>query len=94
MAEEYVHFLAHTTVPRAIMVDDVCAATAADQHLRQISELIQNGRWYECPPRMPADIFKAFKNVKDSLSVNASLAFMLKGTQIVIPASLQAKVIQ
>ena len=94
VAEDYVHFLANTNTPSAITLDDVRTATAADQHLRQISELIQSGRWYECPPDMPADIFKAFKNVKDSISMNASLDIMLKGTQIVIPASLQAKVIQ
>ena len=57
-------------------------------------ELVRTGRWHECPPDMPVETFRAFRNVKDSLNINAEQDIVLQGTLVVIPSALQDKVIK
>ena len=92
IAEEYVAFVASSNTPCAVTIDDVRAATAEDPVLRKIGELVHSGRWHERPDGVPTETFKAFRNVKDSLSMTQDI--MLQGTLIVIPSALQDKVIK
>ena len=95
IAEEYiafVAFVASSNTPCAVTIDDVRAATPEDPVLRKIGKLIHSGRWHERPAEISAETFKAFRNVKDSLSMTQDI--IPQSTLIVIPSELQDKVIK
>ena len=56
------------------------------------------GRWNEVKetalPGANLDTLISFRNVKDELCINAEQNLILKGTQLVIPAKLQYRVVQ
>ena len=47
IAEEYVEFISQTSVPNAITLEEVRAATAKDKVLQTVIELCSTGRWHE-----------------------------------------------
>ena len=93
-AEEFVRFVTDTNTPAAITTEDIQRATTSDSTLVKIMEIIKSGRWHEHPVGMSMETFRAFKNVKDSLSCNIEENIVLNGTLLVIPSVLQDKVIK
>lgn len=59
-------------------------ATQADPTLCNLMKVIHSQKLYE----VKNEDFKAFIRVKDELSVNAESNLILRGSRIVIPASL------
>ena len=59
---------------------------------------MNTGRWHEVKetalPDANLDALISFMNVKDELYINAEQNLILKGTQLVIPAKLQHRVVQ
>ena len=59
---------------------------------------MNTGRWHEVKetalPGANLDTLISFRNVKDELCINAEQNLILKGTQLVIPAKLQHRVVQ
>ena len=93
-AEEFIQFITDTNTPVAVTNEDVRRATTADPILVNVMELVRTGRWHERPPDMSMETFRAFRNVKDSLCINAEQDIILQGTLVVIPSALQDKVIK
>ena len=60
----------------------------------KIIEIVRTGQWHFCPPDIPKETFKIFQNAKDSFSVGKEQDILLKGNLIVVPESLQNKIIE
>ncbi|KAK7094703.1 hypothetical protein V1264_006216 [Littorina saxatilis] len=93
IAEEFVNFTAMSSTPDAITLEDVQTATANDPVLQAIMKCVNSGRWHENTHGIAKETFTCFRNIKDSLCVNAQQNILLKGSQLVIPSSLQARVV-
>jgi hypothetical protein len=53
--------------------------------------VVNSGRWHDDAHGVDKDMFACFRNVKDSMCVNADQNLLLKDTQLVIPSTLQAR---
>ena len=78
--------ISQTSVPNAITLEEVHAATAKDKVLQTVIELCNTGRWHD---------FNKYNVNQDALrqfpaTVNRHGNFLLRNTRIVLPTSLQA----
>ena len=89
MAEDYINLLSLHAVPKAMTLEELQEATQADPTLSSLMKVIRSQKWYE----VENEDLKAFIRVKDELTVNAESNLILRGSRIVIPASLQQKAI-
>ena len=46
MAEQYVNFIAPSSIPRAMKIEDVKQATEDDDMMQRVIKLCRNGRWF------------------------------------------------
>ena len=88
--EGYVRFIVQQALPKAIALDEVKTATAADPVLSKVIEFITTGRWNEAYGKAE---FQPYVNVKSELAVDADCSVVLRQTRLVIPASLQQRVV-
>ena len=70
---------------------DIEAATQADPTLQGIAEAVAKGNWHLVVKRPSVDLaeFRPLERSKEELAMSASGNFILHGTCIVIPQSLQ-----
>ena len=95
IAEEYVEFISQTSVPNAIALEEVRAATAKDKALQTLIELCSTGHWHEVNKYdVDQAALRQFQNVRDELTVNRHGNLLLRSTRIVMPTSLQARTVQ
>ena len=98
MAEQYVNFILNSDVPTALTLEDIQSATAQDPTLQTGTKTMNTGRWHEVKetalPGAHLGTLISFRNVKDELCINAEQNLIPKGTQLVIPAKLQHRVVQ
>ena len=86
MTEEYVDYLTHNCVLRAMTLEEIKIATDADKILKELRTAIKSNRWH-------TDVAKPYKAIKDELTVTSN-GLILRGSRIVIPASLQQRAIE
>ena len=98
MAEQYANFILDSDVPAALTLEEIQSATAQDPTLQTVIKTMNTGRWHDVKetalPGAKSDALISFRNVKDELCINVEQNLILKGTQLVIPAKLQHRVIQ
>ncbi len=46
MAEQYVNFIAPSSIPRTMKIEDVKQATEDDDMMQRVIKLCRNGRWF------------------------------------------------
>eukprot|EP00794_Sanderia_malayensis_P014704 gene14704-biopygen11798 len=85
MADEYVNFILQHAIPKSMTLDEIREATDNDRVLKALRAAIRLNRW-------DTDTVKSFLSVKDELSIGTS-NIILRGSRIVIPASLQKKAV-
>ena len=85
LTEEYVNFLTQNSIPKAMTLEEIQAATDSDKTLKGLRAAIKLNKW-------DYDVVKPFKNVKDELTVT-STGIVLRGSRIVILKSLQQRAI-
>ncbi|GFS24315.1 Gag-pol protein [Elysia marginata] len=78
--ERYIRYIANTSVPNALSLDEVQKATSLDEKLKNFMSAIMTGRWND-------KSVSAFKSVKEELSVIDGI--ILRENRVVIPTSLQ-----
>jgi transposase InsO family protein len=93
IAELYVNFITESSVPRAMSLDDIKTATAADHTLCLAMELVRTGRWFEVQyyrddPEINYRDLCDLKLVRDDLTCHPD-GILLMDTRIVVPASLR-----
>ncbi len=86
LAEEYVKFLTQHSVPKAMTLEEIVEATKSDKTLQRLAAAIRLDMW-------DADCLKPYRLIKDELAVG-SQGVILRGSRIVIPASLQNKAVE
>jgi hypothetical protein len=85
MTEDYINLIARCSVPKTLTLDEVETATDSDKTLRGVRAAIKLNKWHY-------DLVKAFKPVKDELTVT-SKGVVLRDTRIVLPQSLQQRAV-
>ena len=91
--EHYVNFLARASVPKSMSLEEVAQASRNDPVLRRVMFIIQNrGHWTLKEKR--DEKLLPFYLVRNELSVSVDPAVLLKNRKLVIPESLQARVLE
>ena len=93
VAEEFVNFLAETSMPKAISLTDLKSATRNDATLQAVMKAVQTGKWHETSKDARIDVsdFQSFEKVRNELCTLPNL--VLREHRIVIPEALREKVI-
>ena len=82
-AEEFIRFMAETSTPAAMSVQEVEEESWLDPEISQLKECITTGEWDNAPPQ--------YKAVRNELSILGKL--VLRGTRLLIPAKLRDRVV-
>ncbi|XP_028402116.1 uncharacterized protein K02A2.6-like [Dendronephthya gigantea] len=85
MTEEHINFIARSSVPKALTIEEIEEATNKDKTLRGVRAAIKLNKWHY-------EVVKPYKQVKDELTVTTK-GVVLRGSRIVIPESLQQRAI-
>ena len=91
MAEQYVNFIAPSSIPRAMKIEDVKQATEDDDMMQRVITLCRNGRWFQIQ-KTDVAMLREYYNVRDELTVTDD-NILLRGKNVVIPASLINQVV-
>ena len=91
MAEQYVNFIAPSSIPRAMKIEDVKQATEDDDMMQRVITLCRNGRWFQIQ-KTDVAMLREYYNVRDELTVTDD-NIILRGKNVVIPASLINQVV-
>ena len=104
IAEEYVALLTTSAVPVAMTLAEIQNATLADSTLQKLAELIRSQQWHsvlnnDLPPSNSAKSIdlqdlKAFHKIRHELTVTTKNDTILRGSRIVMPASLRHRALQ
>ena len=95
VADEYVSFLIDHDIPKAMTKKEISEATRRDPTLQTVKLAIVTNAWQIPKQSAHIDIasFLIYKTVRDELSFCDETDILLRGDKIVIPRSLQQKVI-
>ena len=95
VAEEFVDYLAKTSTPKAIDIHEIIAVTKQDPTIQAVTKAMDNGDWFKFSkePCIDTDIYKTMEKVKHELTLSTNHGIILKGTNIVMPTTLQQRVI-
>ena len=93
------NFISQTSFPKAVTIEEVQSATTEDSTLQAVITMIQTGSWHEVKNHEGSSddnhaSLLQFRSVQDELTGNDSANLIFRDTRIVIPASLQGRVIQ
>ena len=93
---EYLQFLTEHAVPRAMTLSEIQQATKSDATMQHLAKLIRSDLWrsLNCKDeKLDATIslqeLQLFRRVKDELTVCDNSEIILRGSRIVLPASLR-----
>ena len=94
IADEYINFLTFQCIPKAMTLQEISEATQSDSTLNAVIRALQTNNWH-IPQDFRVDVsaFQVFKHIRDELSCNDAHYIVLRGSQIVIPKSLQQRTI-
>ena len=85
MTEEYVNFVVHNSVPKAMTLDDISQATDQDRVLKGLRAAVRLNQW-------DYKIVKPYRLIKDELTIGKQNV-IFRGSKIAIPTSLQQKAV-
>ena len=74
MAEQYVNFIAPSSIPRAMKIEDVKQATEDDDMMQRVITRCRNGRWFQIQKTDVATL-REYYNVRDELTVTGTTTF-------------------
>jgi len=98
IAEEYVQYVVdNNNTPKSMTLQEVADATISDPILRAAMQAVQTNRWYDarCAEGLPLNsLYKTLQNCSSELSLGHHDTILLKGNRIVLPASLQCRVVE
>ena len=93
--EEYVNYIATTSVPKAMTLAEIEASTEHDAVLKAVITAMKTGNWRRTQQLTASqqNTFKAMEKIKHELTVTESGRTVLRGSRIVIPNDLQQRAI-
>ena len=93
IAEEYVNYVVATSTPKAMTCEEVAEATAHDPTLSAVIDAISTNQWHRRRASTDEKAFHTLFLCRSELSLAYNGRIILKGRQIVLPASLQQKAV-
>ena len=86
---------AKTSTPKAINIHEMIAAIRQDPTLQAVTKAMDKGDWFKFSnePCIDTDIYNVMEKVKHELTLITAHGIILKGTRIVMPTTLQQRVI-
>ena len=92
-SEQYIHFIAETSTPKAMTLQDIKRETRADATLQEAAKIIRKNNWHslESITNSAVDLheLKLLRNIKNELTVSNETDLLLRGTRILIPRTLR-----
>ena len=96
VAEQYVNFLATTSTPRSMTLEDIENETKKDKTIQTVISLVRSSRWHEIKsindPNIDMKELQLFYNVRDELVCHTD-NILLRNNLIVIPSALRPQAI-
>ena len=86
IGDDYVNFVAHHAVPKALTYKEIVSNTLLDDTLCKVHKSISNNKWDKNDPNV-----RPYYTQRTNLSINDDL--VLRNERIVIPASLRPRVL-
>ena len=95
VAEEFVDYIAHTSAPKALKLEDIAEATHQDPTLQAVVDAMHTNDWFEPAKRLDINLttFRALERVRGELTICSTFCIILRGTRIIIPEAMQQHVI-
>ena len=98
MAEHNMNAPASVATPMALTVDEVKHQTVKDTTLQVVINLVQTNKWHDIAHYRGTDISSecllSFNKVRYTLTVNESAGLQMRDYPIVIPSTLQKRVVE
>jgi len=79
-----------SNTPKAMTLDEIKSETLKDETLQKVSALIRNNAWHTVAK---VTALRQYQHVKSELTVSHENDIILKGSRIVIPSSLEYRVL-
>ncbi|KAI8513647.1 hypothetical protein Bbelb_079710 [Branchiostoma belcheri] len=93
-AEEYVNYISQQTAPKSLSLEEIKEETMKDPTLQTAIHLQRSGRWHDHKSAENCDkSIEVIAKVQGELTVNQDQDLLLRGNRIIIPATLQSRVI-
>lgn len=97
IAEQHVNFVANTSTPKSMTLDEIKDASSKDATLQKVISFVKTSQWYDMKNLTNPDInmqeLQMFYNIKDELSCYSD-NILLRSNLIVIPSALHNQVIE
>ena len=95
VAEEFVDYISNTSTPKALKLEDIATATLQDPTLQAVMNAVQTNNWFEPAKRLKINqtTYRALERVQGELTVCSTHCIILRGTRIVIPETMQQRMI-
>ena len=93
IAEEYVNYVTQTSTPKAMTCDEVATETTKDATLTAVINAILTNQWFVKDSDVDVKTFQVLHQCCAELSLAHDARILLKGRQIVLPASLHQKAV-
>jgi len=90
-AEEYIAYIAANAAPKAISIEEVSQETEADPTLQAVRQALKTGQWHKSYGKVSVSELARYEKIKCELTDTGTV--LLKGHKLVIPCSLQERVI-
>ena len=87
IAKEYMNFVTVNATEAAIPLEVIKEHTSNDSALMAVQKAVQSGDWTD-------KLVKPFLNVKDEIAVDNKNGVVLRGTRIIIPVTLQKRIVK
>ncbi|MES9882797.1 MAG: RNase H-like domain-containing protein [Sedimenticola sp.] len=84
--DSYVHYVASGSLPHAIKMEELQRACESDKILSIVRKCLSSNRWAKNPE------IKPYFQIRNEITVDN--AILLKGTKLIVPASLQTRVLE
>ena len=97
IAEEYVNYLSNQSTPKAMTLEEVKLAFQTDETLKAVVQSIRSGKWYKkhaTDANINKRAYDAYAKICSELTVNADDDVILRQGRLIIPESLQQRVVQ
>ena len=92
-AEKYVNYIAYNSIPKAMTMKELCAATEADATLQKVIKSVKSGKWTDCKGDKTLEILERRKYDLAIVDTEQGTVVLCQN-RIVVPKSLQKKVLQ
>ena len=87
IAEEYMNFVTVNATEAAVPLTVIREHTSKDSNLIAVQRAVESG---DCTDKL----VKPFFNIKDEITVDNKNGVVLRGTRIIIPTTLQTRIVQ